>query len=64
MRGCDLADEWKGNKSNFTLGIFSEMCRKPIKNASHQIFKPVESKKASREVVEFYRKQRKERVGF
>jgi hypothetical protein len=64
MGGCDLADQWKGNKSNFTLGIFTSMCQKPRTHASHKPFTPIESQPASKEIVEFYRNQRKARVGF
>lgn len=39
MRGCDLADNWTGRKADFTLGVFKEMCRKPVSDASHRPFK-------------------------
>lgn len=38
MRGCDAASDWKRSKSDFTLGAFKELCKRPTHHPSHQLF--------------------------
>lgn len=40
MRGCDLADDWTGQKRDFTIGLFKNMCKPKAGNASHKLFLP------------------------
>ena len=63
LRGCEGADNWKKSKADFTLGAFKELCKRPVKHQSHQLYLPSKDQKASKEAIERFRQERKLKTG-